>query len=316
LAHIYSPNPSYQTRFLSTFYHPSLSVYTDPFLSVKERQRIQTLFQFNYSWLVKSVDVFIHHVSASPATLTYAVNRASVATTLKSPPISMSEGVVEVLSPTSGSAVEDSLDIVNIKRRGTTILVDYNLNVRELTLVGNVLYLFWLLPAIVQLAYASGSKNRGQTGIRLITKLQWIPDPTANPSSSTLLHERGYVIRHEDVFSSTGISSRLASIPALAWLVLSNWIIFWLQIGFSFSSYLLGLLTFLLVERFPSDNNLVKILQNRVINLKAYADSSYPKDFELLWKRLVGFLWVDLLLKLVSFSNFKRGRRSASSGSE
>ncbi|KAI3660120.1 hypothetical protein MP638_002462 [Amoeboaphelidium occidentale] len=308
LAHLYSPNPAYHNRIISLLYHPTLSTYTDPFVAVKEHKRIKSLFNFYFSWFVQSVDLDIHHVSACPTTLTFATSRSSASAAGKPNDIA---SVLNVLSPVSASAAEDTLDVVNVKKRGLTVLVDYNLYVRELTPLGMLLRFFWLLPATIMLAYApkyssdsiARGKGKNLSGLRMITKLHWVADNQGNPASSNLMHERGFITKHEDMYTVTNVSSQISSFLVLLWLAFSNIMISLLQVGYFFLSKFLGVVVFFAVDKVNErmvPSNYVKLLQNRALNLKRFVDKSYPTDFEMAWKTLIGLIWCDVFLQPIT----------------
>jgi hypothetical protein len=164
----------------------------------------------------------------------------------------------------------------------------------------------WILPAPITLAYApfDTPKNKS-TGLRIVTKFQWVADPTAPQQTSALLQERGYITKHEDLYSVTGLSNRVSAYPVFAWMMFSAFCIACMQLYSTIGMYLFGLVVSLIVS-WPTKAQTVQLVQGRVKKLHEVVLKTLPTDYELAWKRLVGLLLTDVLVRGPKRPNKKR----------
>lgn len=239
LGHIYSSNSSYHSRILGGYYHPNLTVYSDPMVTVEGRDNMRRILAFYFAWFVKSMTVDVRHVSS-----------------------------------TIGSVV-----IAGQRRQGATIMADHVIHIKELTFLGRLLNFLHLLPPAT---YLGGSTREG---LRVISRLVWIADPQAPVSVSAAFEDRGYIVQHEDVYSSSGLLSSMLLYPVY-------WALCYLQMV---STLLSGIVRW--ADSTLRQNFRVKIKSRQ---LEGITSGSY----DLLMKQPIGWLLADFLLGKVEQLRF------------
>ena len=291
LSHLYSGQVEYQSRILEAYYHPNLAVFQDQFVAVggaaaagKSRQSygsgiedLRRLFALTFGWTVREVDVELVHVSASPSQ-------------------------IAVAQQPSG------------KVAGTSVLIEYNLRTRELSMFGKLLQLFRLLPPPVLMSYSprSACSSDGHKALRIVTKLDWIPDshaPSAIPSqqdnyrsNQSVPAQRGYIVLHENIYSPVAQNGLFIFYPFFWVMMMLSVLAFILQtVSFGLS----GLLEFLATSPRAAAN----IPPPSLVTLRNWHQSwksNVPKDFEYFLKRQMGLVLVALVGGVESIVLHKR----------
>jgi len=77
--------------------------------------------------------------------------------------------------------------------QGISVMTEFSLRIIQYTLLGRVLALVGILPPVTFLA-GSFFKH----GVRIISKLTWIPDTNASP-----FEQRGLIVQHEDMYADS-----------------------------------------------------------------------------------------------------------------
>jgi hypothetical protein len=175
------------------------------------------LWKIYFAWLVREADIELAHVSTSVSPVSLLIVGKSKDSFSSDRPQRSLLGSLQHHLFYSNDSWFARKDMVSVKKRGTVILADYSIKVRELTLLGHILYFLNLLPPLV--AYAYGRK------LRILSKINWIKD---NSGYQAAFHEKGFISSVESKY-----------IPELASPFKFLYPFYWISITISFFAALL-----------------------------------------------------------------------------
>lgn len=139
---------------------------------------------------------------------------------------------------------------------GANIVCEYYIKAVELTLIGQILYFFGLLPPSVLLSHvptidgAAVFKHTAldilpekliqvpkYSGLRMFTKLQWVDDPTGvsspilspNFHTSSSLFSEGYIAYHDDYFLIDSVLDYVKAVVLNRFAQIVNFTYYWIR---------------------------------------------------------------------------------------
>ena len=137
--------------------------------------------------------------------------------------------------------------------------------------MGSILKFFHLLPPATYLAGSSSD------GLRIISKLQWVNDNSAPLPVSLSFDDRGYIISHEDVYSTSGILGSVYLYPVF-------WMLAYMHLVVTIFSFIFGGFYKVFKRLSP-----IRIRSRRM-------DEVSSGSFDVIFKQPFGWLLADVFL--------------------